>query len=88
MHSGDPAGALSRAEEGLGSEPYNEKLARLAMQAEASLGLRKAVVRRYERLGEILGEELGLEPHVETRRLYRQLLGQDHEHDPLPAAHA
>jgi len=83
---GDSAGALSRAEEGLGSEPYNEKLARLAMQAEASLGLRRAVVHRYERLGEILGEELGLEPHVETRRLYRQLLGQDHEHDPLAAA--
>jgi DNA-binding SARP family transcriptional activator len=83
---GDPAGALSRAEEGLGSEPYNEKLARLAMRAEASLGLRKAVVHRYERLSEILGEQLGLEPHVETRRLYRQLLGQDHEHDPLPTA--
>ena len=82
---GDPAGALSRAEEGLGSEPYNEKLARLAMQAEAALGLRKAVVHRYERLSEILGEQLGLQPHVETRRLYRQLLGQDHEHDPMPA---
>jgi DNA-binding SARP family transcriptional activator len=86
LASGDPAGALSRAEEGLGSEPYNEKLARLAMQAEAALGLRIAVVHRYERLSEILGEQLGLQPHVETRRLYRQLLGQDHEHDPLPAA--
>lgn len=87
LAGGDPAGALSRAEEGLGNEPYNEKLARLAMQAEATLGLRKAVVHRYERLGEILGEQLGLQPHAETRRLYRQLLGQDHEHDPLPAVH-
>ena len=86
LASGDAAGALSRAEEGLGSEPYNERLARLAMQAEAALGLRAAVMRRYERLGEILDEQLGLQPHVETRRLYRQLLGQDHEHDPLPAA--
>jgi DNA-binding SARP family transcriptional activator len=83
---GDAAGALSRAEEGLGSEPYNEKLAGLAMQAEAALGLRKAVVHRYERLSEILEEQLGLRPHVETRRLYRELLGQDHEHDPMPAA--
>jgi DNA-binding SARP family transcriptional activator len=88
LASGDPAGALSRAEEGLGSEPYNEKLARLAMQAEAALGLRKAVVHRYERLSEILVEELGLQPHVETRRLYRELLGQDHERDSLPAARA
>ena len=56
------------------------------MQAEAALGLRSAVIHRYERLSEILEEQLGLQPHVETRRLYRQLLGQDHEHDPLPAA--
>jgi DNA-binding SARP family transcriptional activator len=86
LAQGDAAGALSRAEEGLGSEPYNEQLARLAMQAEAALGLRKAVVHRYDRLSEILGEQLGLQPHVETRRLYRQLLGQDHERDPMPAA--
>jgi DNA-binding SARP family transcriptional activator len=83
LAGGDPAGALSHAEEGLASEPYNERLARLAMQAEAALGLRKAVVHRYERLSETLGEQLGLQPHVETRRLYRQLLSQDHEHDPL-----
>jgi DNA-binding SARP family transcriptional activator len=88
LASGDAAGALSRAEEGLGSEPYNERLARLAMQAEAALGLRAAVMRRYERLGQILDEQLGLQPHVETRRLYRHLLGQDHEHDPLPATRA
>ena len=82
---GDAAAALSRAEEGLASEPYNEKLARLAMRAEAALGLRTAVIGRYKRLSEILEEQLGLQPHVETRRLYRQLLGQDHESDPLPA---
>lgn len=82
----DAAGALSRAEEGLRSEPYNEKLARLALQAEASLGLRTAVIARYEKLSEMLEEQLGLRPHVETRQLYRQLLGQDHDQDPLSAA--
>ncbi|MHB8696224.1 MAG: AfsR/SARP family transcriptional regulator [Solirubrobacteraceae bacterium] len=83
---GDPAGALSRAEEGLAVEPYNERLARLAMRAEAALGLRKAVMHRYERLSEVLEEQLGLQPQLETRRLYRQLLGQDQELDPLGAA--
>lgn len=83
LAGGDAAGALSRAEEGLGSEPYNEKLARLAMQAEATLGLRRAVIARYEKLSEILEEQLGLRPHVETRQLYRQLLGQDHDEDPV-----
>jgi DNA-binding SARP family transcriptional activator len=86
LAGGDAAGALSRAEEGLASEPYNERLARLAMQAEAALGLRKAVIGRYEKLSEVLGEQLGLQPHVETRRLFRQLLGQDHESDPVSAA--
>ncbi len=84
LAGGDAAGALSRAEEGLASEPYNEKLARLAMRAEATLGLRMAVIGRYERLSGILEEQLGLQPHLETRRLYRQLLGQDHEQEPLP----
>jgi DNA-binding SARP family transcriptional activator len=83
---GDAAAALSRAEQGLASEPYNEKLSRLGMQAEAALGLRTAVIHRYQRLREILDDQLGLEPHIETRRLYRRLLGQDHEHDPQPAA--
>lgn len=80
--AGDAASALSRAEEGLCVEPYNEKLARLAMRAEAALGLRGAVIDRYRRLRETLQEQLGLEPHAETKRLYRQLLGQD---EPEPA---
>lgn len=83
---GDAADALARAEEGLASEPYNEKLARLAMQAEAALGLRAAVIGRYDKLSEILEEQLGLQPHAETRRLYRRLLGQDQNQDALPAA--
>lgn len=85
LDAGDATSALARAEEGLAAEPYNEKLARIAMQAEAALGLRRAVIDRYRRLRETLQEQLGLEPHAETKRLYRQLLGQD---EPQPASHA
>jgi DNA-binding SARP family transcriptional activator len=74
---GDPPGALARAERGLALEPYNEQLAGLAMEAEAALGLRSAVISRYERLSQILDEQLGLQPHRGTRRLYRKLLSQD-----------
>jgi DNA-binding SARP family transcriptional activator len=74
---GDPPRALAHAEAGLVHEPYNEQLARLAMEAEAELGLRRAVITRYEGLSQILGEQLGLQPQRETRRLYRKLLGQD-----------
>jgi DNA-binding SARP family transcriptional activator len=77
LAAGTPTHALAHAENGLAQEPYNEKLARLAMQAEAELGLRTAVVSRYERLRQLLDEQLGLAPHRDTRLLYRELLAQD-----------
>ena len=77
LELGDPSGALADAETGLALEPYNEQLARVAMQAEASLGLRSAILNRYERLSELLDAQLGLQPHRETKALYRTLLGQD-----------
>jgi DNA-binding SARP family transcriptional activator len=82
---GDATGALANAEGGLAREPYNEKLARLAMQAEAALGLRGAIISRYENLRGLLEEQLGLQPHRETRGLYRHLLSQDQalsQYDP------
>jgi DNA-binding SARP family transcriptional activator len=82
LATGDVAGALANAESGLGHEPYNEKLARLAMEAEGALGLRGAIINRYEQLTELLGQQLGLQPHRETRQLYRDLLGQDREQAP------
>jgi DNA-binding SARP family transcriptional activator len=77
LASGDPSGALASAEMGLAREPYNEKLVRVAMQAEAALGLRSAIIARYENVNKLLDEQLGLQPHRDTRRLYRQLLSQD-----------
>jgi DNA-binding SARP family transcriptional activator len=77
LELGDPSGALADAETGLALEPYNEQLARVAMQAEAALGLRGAVIQRYEGLSQRLEDQLGLQPRRETRQLYRELLGQD-----------
>jgi DNA-binding SARP family transcriptional activator len=74
---GDPAGALANAEHGLAHEPFNEKLARVAMQAEGALGLRTAIINRYEQLNQLLDQKLGLRPDSDTRLLYRQLLTQD-----------
>jgi DNA-binding SARP family transcriptional activator len=72
----DAHGALDAAEHGLERDALNEALWRLAMQAEAELGLRESVGRRYERLRTLLDERLGLEPETATRSLYRELLGQ------------
>jgi DNA-binding SARP family transcriptional activator len=77
LAAGNPTQALAHAEKGLAQEPYNEKLARVAMQAEAELGLRTAVVSRYESLRQLLDEQLGLAPHRDTLLLYRGLLAQD-----------
>ncbi len=73
---GDATGALEAAERRLAFDSLNEPLQRLAMQAEAVLGLRGAVADRYEALLRQLEERLGLEPERETRALYFDLLGQ------------
>jgi DNA-binding SARP family transcriptional activator len=75
--AGKAAEALATAKPGLAVEPFNERLTCLAMQAEAALGLRSSVINRYEQLTKALDEQLGLQPAVETRRLYRQLLSQE-----------
>jgi DNA-binding SARP family transcriptional activator len=73
----DPAAALACAEEAIALDPYAESAHRLAMEVEAALGLREAVIARYEGLQHELDTNLGLEPERETRRLYRRLLSQD-----------
>lgn len=76
LADGDPAGALAAAERGISFDELNENLWRLALEGESILGLRDAVVNRYETLSLLLGERLGLEPDRETRTLYLELLGQ------------
>jgi DNA-binding SARP family transcriptional activator len=73
---GEARSALELAERGLGVDALNESLWRLAMEAESALGLREAVAERYERLGALLDERLGLEPAQETRHLHLRLLAQ------------
>jgi two-component SAPR family response regulator len=77
LAAGNPRGALDAAERGMRVDELNEALWQLAMQAEATLGLRDAVKRRYEQLYELLDRELGLKPAAETRTFYHKLLGQE-----------
>jgi DNA-binding SARP family transcriptional activator len=77
LDSGNPTGALAAAEQTLALDAYNEAAHRVAMHAESVLGLRQAIVERYERLSQELDDRFGLEPEHETRLLYRRLLSQD-----------
>lgn len=72
----DPRRALELAERGLAVDRLNETLWRLAMEADSATGLRDSVSGRYAQLQELLDRELGLEPSVETRGLYLNLLSQ------------
>jgi two-component SAPR family response regulator len=76
LRSADYPGTLDACERGLASDRLNECLTRLAMEAEAALGLRTALEARYETLQRRLGERFGLEPERETRLLRRALLSQ------------
>jgi len=76
LEVGDPGRALDLAEAAAALDPSNERPVQLAMEADAALGHREAVVERYERLRRDLDERFGLEPQSETRSLYRVLLGQ------------
>jgi len=77
LDSGDAAGALVYADAAAVLDASNERPVQLAMDAEAALGRREAVVERYERLQGELEERFGLQPSSQTKRLYRRLLGQE-----------
>ncbi|HEX3048840.1 MAG TPA: BTAD domain-containing putative transcriptional regulator [Bacillota bacterium] len=57
--------------------PLSEEIHCLVMNAYAGLGDRLAVSKQYQKLVNILDEELGLEPTPETRSLYYKLCGTE-----------
>jgi DNA-binding SARP family transcriptional activator len=77
LESGDAARALEVADEAAALDGSNERVVLLAIEAEAALGRRDAVIERYERLRRDLDERFGLEPSRDTKLLYRRLLSQD-----------
>jgi DNA-binding SARP family transcriptional activator len=76
LASGHVGAALAAAEELIGADRFNEQGWRLAMEAEAALGSRQAIIDRYQRLRQVLDTELGLAPQADTRATYHRLLGQ------------
>lgn len=77
LANGEATLAISLAERGLELDHLDEQLWRIALQAEAQLGLRQALTRRYRHLEQTLDAQLGLRPDQQTRQLYRTLLSQE-----------
>lgn len=58
-------------------EPWHEPAHRQLMRGLALRGERDAALTQYERCRQALGKELGIEPEVETRRLYERIRSGD-----------
>jgi hypothetical protein len=71
---GEHQAALETALGLLGRDPLREEAHRAAMRAYCRLGQRNASLEQYHRCREIVLEELGAEPMVETTELYQEIL--------------
>ncbi len=56
-------------------DQFREDIHCVLMRAHAAMGNRGAVKEHYEGLKRLLESELGVEPSLETRKLYQQLIG-------------
>ncbi|MFI6688238.1 BTAD domain-containing putative transcriptional regulator [Streptomyces sp. NPDC050485] len=71
---GDEHHALRYADEAVRRAPFRESAHRCRMTAHAAAGNRADALRAYHRLGEVLAEELGIDPAPETQAAYLELL--------------
>ena len=78
---GEWAAALDIAQRQLSLEPWLEAAHRALMQAHYHLGDHNAALAQFEQCQRVLGDELGVKPEGETRRLRQLILDR-----ALPAA--
>ena len=71
---GEHEAALATALRLLARDPLREDAHRVAMRAYCQLGQRHAALEQYRRCREVMLEELGAGPMVETTELYRTIL--------------
>lgn len=74
LERGNYLACIRHCEEGLDRDPLAEPFHLLLMQAYSAMGHRARVVDHYHRLRRMLDEELGVEPSLQIKKLYEQLL--------------
>src|SRR5437868_1287001 len=67
--------AMDLAQRILRDDPFREDIHCLIMRAQSALGNRVAVKDQYETLRALLQKELGVEPAMQTKKAYKELLG-------------
>lgn len=65
--------AIDMARRWLSREPYHEPAHRVLIRLYTLVGQPKAAARQYELCKQLLFEELGMAPHLETERLYQAI---------------
>lgn len=68
--------ALDLAHDILRDDPFREDMHCTVMRAHAGLGNRGAIKEHYDGLRKLLRDELGVEPIVETKKVFRELFDE------------
>jgi DNA-binding SARP family transcriptional activator len=71
--AGQPEEAIPYARRLVGLDPLNESSHRLLMEVYVEAGQHNAALKQYQACERTLRTELGVDPHPETRALYRRL---------------
>ena len=74
--TGALAAALRTARQLLALDRLQEPVHRTLMRLHAQLGQRAAALRQYQQCVSVLQRELGVEPELETKQLYQEILRQ------------
>jgi DNA-binding SARP family transcriptional activator len=77
MNADDPGNALVYARRAIQTDPLREDLYQVALQCQIAAGQRSGAIDTYMQCRLRLSEDLGLDPSVETRALYDQILAME-----------
>ncbi len=84
MTADDPGNAIIYARRAIQSDPFREDLFQAALRCQIAAGQRSSAIDTYFQCRDNLAEELGLDPSVETRALYDQILAMEDRPRPAP----
>ncbi len=84
MTADDPGNALIYARRAIQCDPFREDLFQAALRCQIAAGQRSSAIDTYFQCRDNLAEELGLDPSVETRALYDQILAMEDRPRQMP----
>jgi len=84
MDADDPGNALIFARRAIQCDPFREDLYQAALRCQIAAGQRSSAIDTYLQCRDKLADELGLDPSVETRALYDDILAMEDRPRPTP----